>query len=68
MNEVDPMCDICRRSAYCWPGIFTVVGPRNLCGRCYAEYRQLLDEIATFFNRDHKGQTPRHQYEGQPRC
>jgi bacterioferritin-associated ferredoxin len=60
MNEIDKMCDICRRSAYRWPQTFTVIGPRNLCGRCYVWYRQLLEEIAAFFNRDHTGEPPRH--------
>jgi hypothetical protein len=53
MNETGKVCDICHRSVVCWPGVFTVLGPRDLCGGCYWRYRQLMDEIAAFWNRGH---------------
>jgi hypothetical protein len=51
MNEPSKRCDICRRAAVCWPGVFTVIGPRDLCGDCYWDYRALILAMADYFNR-----------------
>ena len=50
MNELSKRCDVCRQSVVCWPQIFTVIGPLDLCGNCYWKYRGLIQEIADYFN------------------
>jgi hypothetical protein len=49
-------CDICRHTTVSWPGVMTVLGPRDLCGNCYWRYRALVEEIANFFNALHASQ------------
>jgi hypothetical protein len=50
MNNPCKRCDICRQSVVCWPGIFTVLGPMDLCGNCYWRYRRLMEATAQYFN------------------
>ena len=43
-------CDLCRQSVVSWPGVFTVIGPLDLCGVCYWRYRAIVESLAEFFN------------------
>jgi hypothetical protein len=49
MTELCKRCDICHHRVVCWPQVFTVLGPRDLCGPCYWHYRELLEQFAAFF-------------------
>ena len=49
MCQLNKPCDICRHAPVAWPEIFTVLGPRDLCGTCYWRYRELLERLAAFF-------------------
>ena len=42
------MCDICGNSAVAWPQVFTVIGPKNMCGDCYWRYRRLVRRPSAF--------------------
>ena len=53
MNETTKRCDICGQGTVCWPGIFTVLGPRDMCGICYWHYRELLEQLEAFFKAEH---------------
>ncbi len=53
MSEPTKRCDICRQATVSWPGIFTVLGPRDLCGTCYWHYRELLEQLAAFLHAEH---------------
>jgi hypothetical protein len=50
MNDHYKRCDICHQAVVCWPGIFTVLGPMDLCGNCYWRYRRLVESMAQYFN------------------
>jgi len=53
MSNMCKKCDICRQSVVSWPQIFTVLGPRDLCGNCYWRYRELIEQIDAFFHGRH---------------
>jgi hypothetical protein len=55
MDQPDKQCDICRRAVVSWPEVFTVLGPRDLCGTCYWRYREVVEQLAAFFNAEHTG-------------
>jgi hypothetical protein len=48
-------CDICHRAIVSWPRVFTVIGPRDLCGTCYWRYREIVDQLAAFFAAENTG-------------
>lgn len=49
MCQLNKRCDICHNAAVSWPQIFTVVGPRDLCGTCYWRYRDIVEQLSKFF-------------------
>jgi hypothetical protein len=51
MSDLSKRCDLCRQTSVSWPETFTVIGPLDLCGNCYWEYRELIQDIADYFNR-----------------
>lgn len=50
MSTPTKRCDICHQAVVSWPQIFTVIGPRDLCGTCYWRYRALLEKLGAFFS------------------
>ncbi len=44
-------CEMCRVVGVQYPATFTVLGPRDLCGECYFDYRALILAMADYFNR-----------------
>jgi len=55
MSGTAKQCDICRSAVVSWPEVFTVLGPRDLCGTCYWRYREVVEQLAAFFAAEHAG-------------